>query len=137
MKALPRSTGKTVAKRGSDKDRTITDRTIAPKLKLWVVFDERVKFGDGRAQLLELIDQLGSIKNAVASTGMSYRAAWGYLKELEQAAGFAFLERKPGSGPGSGTQLTREAKAFLRDYRRFQHSVEERVEIAFHRAFRR
>jgi molybdate transport system regulatory protein len=101
-----------------------------------VVFDERVKFGDGRAQLLELIDQLGSIKHAVASTGMSYRAAWGYLKELEKAAGFTFLERKPGSGPGSGTQLTSEAKTFLKHFRLFQNSVQRRVETAFERAFR-
>ena len=60
--------------------RTRTEaKRIAPKLKLWVVFDERVKVGDGRAELLELIDELGSIKKAVARTGMSYRAAWGYL----------------------------------------------------------
>ena len=26
------------------------------KLKVWVVFGGRVKFGDGRAELLELID---------------------------------------------------------------------------------
>ncbi len=131
MKALPWSDHRTVAQK-----HTTVNRCIAPKLKLWVVFDERVKFGDGRAQLLELIDELGSIKNAVASTGMSYRAAWGYLKELEKAAGFAFLERKPGSGPRSGAQLTTEAKAFLRHYRLFQNSVQQRVETAFHRAFR-
>ena len=48
---------------------------ITPRLKVWVVFRGKVKFGDGRAELLALIDQLGSIKNAVARTGMSYRAA--------------------------------------------------------------
>lgn len=110
-------------------------KTVVPKIRLWVIFDDRVKFGDGRAQLLELIDQLGSIKSAVASTGMSYRAVWGYLKELESAAGFKFLERTLGSGPGSGTQLTKEAKAFLRRYRRFRNSVQERVTTAFDRSF--
>jgi molybdate transport system regulatory protein len=54
-------------------------KTVRLKLKIWVVFGERVKFGDGRAELLELIDELGSIKQAVIRFGMSYRNAWGYL----------------------------------------------------------
>jgi len=50
-----------------------------PRLKVWVVFSDRVKFGDGRAELLRLVDELGSLKKAVARSGMSYRSAWGYL----------------------------------------------------------
>jgi molybdate transport system regulatory protein len=130
MKALPRNAGKTMTK-----TRTTKTGNITPKLKLWIVFDERVKLGIGRAQLLELIGQLGSIKEAVARTGMSYRAAWGYLKELESAAGFRFLERTPGSGPRSGARLTNQAKAFLSNYRLFQGKVEQTVETAFKRSF--
>lgn len=61
---------------------------LKSKLKVWVVFDGRVKFGDGRAQLLERVDALGSLRQAVTGMGMSYRAAWGYLRELERAGGF-------------------------------------------------
>lgn len=100
-----------------------------------MVFAGRVKFGDGRAQLLELIDGLGSIKKAVARTGMSYRAAWGYLQELEAAAGFKFLERTRGSGPRSGARLTKEAKAFLRRYRGFRRTLSRTVDRDFRRAF--
>lgn len=88
------------------------------RLKVWIVFGDRVKFGDGRAELLALIDELGSIKRAVARFGMSYRNAWGYIRELEAAAGFKFLERRPGGGPRSGTRLTKNGQAFLRDYAR-------------------
>ena len=45
---------------------------ISARFKVWVVFGEQVKMGDGRARLLELIDELGSIKKAVAGFGMSY-----------------------------------------------------------------
>ena len=31
-----------------------------PRLKLWVVFGGRVKFGEGRAELLEAVERLGS-----------------------------------------------------------------------------
>ena len=106
------------------------------KLKVWVVFGERVKFGDGRAELLELIDELGSIRQAVARFGMSYRSAWGYLRELERAAGFKFLERRPGGGPASGTRLTRKGKEFLARYRRFRRGVDAAVDRHFTQAFK-
>ena len=107
------------------------------KLKVWVVFVNQVKFGDGRAELLELIDELGSIKRAVARFGMSYRNAWGYLRELERAAGFKFLERPPGGGPASGTQLTRKGKEFLARYRRFRQGADEVIARRFAKAFPR
>jgi len=109
---------------------------VRHKLKVWVVFQGRVKFGDGRAQLLELIDGLGSLKKAVARLGMSYRNAWGYLRELEKAAGFKILERGPGGGPASGTRLTRRGRQFLSRYRRFREGVEKGAGRQFQKAFR-
>jgi molybdenum-dependent DNA-binding transcriptional regulator ModE len=50
---------------------------MQPRIKVWVVFGDRTKLGDGRARLFELIDELGSIKKAVARMGMSYRALRG------------------------------------------------------------
>ncbi len=108
---------------------------MRPKLKVWVVFGDRVKFGDGRARLLELIDELGSIKQAVARVGMSYRSAWGYLRELEEAAGFKLLERRPGAGPRSGARLTDEGKAFVRRYRRFRAGLDRAAARDFTRSF--
>ncbi|HSB78462.1 MAG TPA: LysR family transcriptional regulator [Candidatus Methylomirabilis sp.] len=110
---------------------------MKPKLKVWVVFGEGVKFGDGRAQLLQLIDELGSIKKAVARFGMSYRSAWGYLQELERAAGFRLLERRSGGGPGSGTRLTKKGREFLAQYRRFRLGIDGVVARQFARSFRR
>jgi len=72
---------------------------MKPKLRVWVTFGEDLKFGDGRARLLELIDARGSLKKAAQELEMSYRNAWGYLRDLETAAGFKFVERVPGAGP--------------------------------------
>ncbi len=107
------------------------------KLKVWIVFDRHVKFGDGRAQLLELIDDLGSIQKAVRRLHMSYRSAWGYLRDLERSAGFKFLERRPGAGPGSGTRLTARGRRFLDRYWRFRRALDPLVERRFARAFDR
>src|SRR5512145_316352 len=107
------------------------------KLKVWIVFGDRVKLGDGRAQLLELIDELGSLRKAVARLEMSYRNAWGYLRDLEQAAGFKLLERHAGGGPAGGMHLTKRGREFVATYRRFRKQVDATVDRQFTRTFPR
>ncbi len=107
---------------------------MKPKLKAWIVFPGGTKFGEGRARLLRLVEAEGSLKGAVERMGMSYRAAWGYMRELEKAAGHAFLERA-GSGPGAGTRLTVEARAFLAAFSAFHGSVQASTTRAFRAAF--
>lgn len=99
------------------------------------MFGEQLKFGDGRARLLELIEERGSLRKAAAEFEMSYRNAWGYLRELERAAGFKFVERVPGGGPRSGMRLTKAGKRFLARYRRFRSGLDGAVKRHFERAF--
>lgn len=110
---------------------------MRPKFRVWVVFGDRAKLGDGRARLLELIDELGSIKKAVARFGMSYRSAWGYLKELERAAGFKLLTRTPGGGPLGGTRLTKAGRRFLDRYWRFSRGAEAAITRQFAKSFKK
>src|SRR5262247_2913995 len=98
---------------------------MEPKIRVWVVFGKQLKLGAGRAQLLRLIDERGSLRRAAAEFGMSYRNAWGYLQELEQAAGFRFVERTPGAGPRSGMRLTAAGRDFLACYQKFRGGLEE------------
>src|SRR5438094_7379668 len=86
---------------------------MKPKLRVWVTFGDDLKFGDGRARLLEAIEQRGSLKKAAEAFEMSYRNAWGYLRELEHAAGFKFVERAPGGGPEGVWGRTAAAKRSL------------------------
>jgi molybdate transport system regulatory protein len=121
--------------------RAATARAAAPtrieaKLRVWVVFGGRVKFGDGRAGLLERVAALGSFKKAVEEVGMSYRGAWGYFRELERAAGMRLLERHPGGGPRGGTRLTPEGRRFLDQYRRFRRGLDREAARRFQRSFR-
>jgi molybdate transport repressor ModE-like protein len=109
--------------------------TLEPKLKVWIVFGDRVKFGHGRAQLLQTIDELGSLRKAAAQLGMSYRSVWGYLRALETAAGFPFLERRVGGKGRGGTTLTPEGRAFLARYLAFRHQVDALAEQQFVRSF--
>ncbi len=108
---------------------------MKPKLKVWVMFGDTVKFGQGRAALLRLIDELGSIKQAVERFEMSYRNAWGYLRELERAAGFPLLERQPGGSRAAGTRLTPQGREFVDRYDRFERDLESSMARCFSRAF--
>jgi molybdate transport system regulatory protein len=109
--------------------------TLAPKMKVWIVLADQVQFGHGRAQLLRAIDDLGSIRKAAAQFGMSYRRAWGYLRELEAAAGFPFLERHVGRWGRGGTVLTPEGRAFLVQYERSRAQVESDIAQHFAACF--
>ena len=110
---------------------------MKPRIKVWVGFGDDLKFGDGRARLLERIGKRGSLQKAAAEFEMSYRNAWGYLGELERAAGFKFLERTAGGGPLSGMRLTEEAKRFLSRYWKFREALARAAKHEFERTFRR
>jgi len=109
---------------------------VRPKLRVWVVFGKRLKFGDGRAQLLELIDARGSLRQAAAELDMSYRNAWGYLQDLEKAAGFKLVARAPDGTLRSGMRLTPNGREFLACYRKFQRSLDRAAGRHFDRTFR-
>ena len=108
---------------------------MKPKLRVWVTFGDDFKFGDGRARLLALIDEHGSLRQAAGEFEMSYRHAWGYLRDLEQAAGFKFVERA-GGGPRSGMRLTAAGREFVERYRRFRAGLDTAMQREFQRTFK-
>ena len=109
-------------------------RNLGVKAKFWLTLGPRTLFGDGKAKLLECVDELGSLRSAAQSMGMSYRHAWGLLRELDKAAGFAFLEHS-GAGARTCLRLTDEGRRFLEAYRRFRAPLIDAVEARFHRVF--
>ena len=109
-------------------------RSLGVKAKFWLTIGPRTLFGDGKADLLEAVDRLGSLRSAAQSMGMSYRHAWGLLRELDLAAGFAFLEHS-GTGPRSRLRLTDDGRAFIAAYRRFRAPLGKVVEARFRHIF--
>ena len=54
-------------------------------VRLRLVFGDEAMFGPGKADLLRLIGETGSIAEAGRRMGMSYRRAWGLVEELNRA----------------------------------------------------
>lgn len=104
---------------------------VVPRQKLWLERNGRIAFSDYRVGLLERIGELGSLAAAAESLGLSYRRAWGKIKELEANLGVRLVVSEVG-GPGGGhTRLTPLGQDFVAAYRRFQR----RLEVALGEAF--
>lgn len=86
--------------------------------------DDRVIFGDGRARLLILIGETGSLRKAAEEMGMSYRHAWGIVKEMNAAAGKPLVTSERGGASGGRTVLTPLATSLLSEYEKTRREME-------------
>ncbi|HTM78875.1 MAG TPA: winged helix-turn-helix domain-containing protein [Devosia sp.] len=84
--------------------------------------------GPGRADLMELIAETGSISAAGKRMGMSYKRAWGLVQALNEGFGFALVETSRGGSAQGGAHLTDAGQAVLAHYRTMQ--ARTRVAIA-------
>ncbi|GGU75187.1 molybdenum-dependent transcriptional regulator [Pseudomonas laurentiana] len=73
-----------------------------------------------RIALLQHIGEQGSITRAAKSAGISYKAAWDAIDELNNLAGTPLVERSVGGRGGGGAKLTEEGARVLRLYQRLQ-----------------
>jgi molybdate transport system regulatory protein len=95
--------------------------------KIWLEKDSRVLFGEGRGQLLQAIDDHGSLAQAAKAMHMSYRAAWGRLKASEDRLGFPLAEKDTAQGKKGGLHLTPQGKALLVQYSHIHQAMEALV----------
>ena len=73
-----------------------------------------------RIALLGHIAEQGSITRAAKSAGLSYKAAWDAIDELNHLAQKPLVERSVGGKGGGGARLTAEGERVLRLYQRLQ-----------------
>ncbi|NWC94811.1 MULTISPECIES: TOBE domain-containing protein [unclassified Pseudomonas] len=73
-----------------------------------------------RIALLQHIAEQGSITRAAKSAGLSYKAAWDAIDELNNLAQKPLVERSVGGKGGGGAKLTAEGQRVLRLYQRLQ-----------------
>jgi molybdate transport system regulatory protein len=104
---------------------------FVPRQKLWLERDGRLVMSDYRVRLLELVAQTGSLAQAASALGLSYRRAWGKVKEIEANLGLPLVESEVGGAGGGHTVLTAEGRAFVASYRSFQARMAEALDHAF------
>ena len=84
------------------------------KSSQWIVDqNNNIIIGEGRAKILEHIDQTGSMNQTARLMKMSYKAVWSKIKATEKHmnACIVHTDRKEGS------RLSREGKELLKNYK--------------------
>lgn len=109
-------------------------QALKVKSKIWIEFQEEVVFGLGRIKLFQAIEKTGSMSQAAAVLGMSYRAAWGKVTATEERLSLQLVERQQGNRR-NGTRLTPAGKELLHHYSIFQQEVQEQVDQLFENHF--
>ncbi|MBU6443667.1 MAG: LysR family transcriptional regulator [Alphaproteobacteria bacterium] len=87
------------------------------RLTIRVDFPAGGAFGPGKARLLELIDELKSIRRAAVAMDMSYRQAWLLVQGAEEIFGGPIVETAIGGTHGGGSTLTALGRELVARYR--------------------
>lgn len=108
---------------------------FSPRAKLWLEHDGKLVMSDYRVRILEIIADTGSLAKAASEMKLSYRRAWGKVKEMEENLGYPLVHSEVGGAGGGHTTLTLEGERFVTAYRRFRDRVTAAVEAAFREEF--
>ncbi|MEL6768433.1 MAG: winged helix-turn-helix domain-containing protein [Pseudomonadota bacterium] len=96
--------------------------TGGPVLRLRLVWPGRGMLGPGKADLLALIDETGSISAAGRAMGMSYKRAWTLVSTLNDMFAEPLVDRARGGTQGGGAALTKTGREVLAHYRALEES---------------
>jgi len=99
--------------------------------KVWLEIDGAPVFGQGREQLLRLIQTTSSINAAAKEMGIPYRKAWTYLDAMEKRLGYPLVSRQKGGAGGGKSFLTPEALQLLEGFDILQDGVKAFVDGRF------
>ena len=101
-------------------------RAVA-KTRIRVLFGSAYAIGPGKADLLQAIEQAGSISAAARSMGMSYRRAWLLVDTMNQCFREPVVDTATGGKGGGGAQITAFGQAVLRCYRAMESDAEASI----------
>ncbi|MCB2095838.1 MAG: LysR family transcriptional regulator [Rhodobacteraceae bacterium] len=97
-------------------------------LKLRVVVQGGDWLGPGKADLLQFIDQTGSISAAGKRMGMSYKRAWGLVEVLNRMFAEPLVNASRGGAAHGGAALTPMGHRVLALFRQMQSTAASAVE---------
>lgn len=97
---------------------------MAPRLRLRLYFDDGAFIGPGKAELLALIGETGSISAAAARMGMSYKRAWSLVEVLNAMFAVPLVLSSRGGARGGGAALTETGRQVLAAYTELQTAAD-------------
>lgn len=109
----------------TESDMEFLDEVVRRKgihVQLWLEGEDGEGFGRGRVELLQLVDELGSLSKAAKQLGMSYRGAWGKIKKAERIAGETLVDAS--GTKRDGYSLTPAGRELVQRFQQWYADVE-------------
>jgi len=100
---------------------------LSSRVKLWIQSGKEPIAGEGKIELLLAVEKEKSLNRAARKLGMSYRHAWGVIREFERKLGFKVVAAARGGIRGGGTRLTKRGQALVKEYKQMSEALEEIV----------
>ena len=89
--------------------------TCRPRIRIKAGQD--IALGPGKIDLLEAIENTGSISAGARELGLSYRRAWDLVDTMNHCFKHPLVARVKGGKGGGGAQLTADGREMLKLYR--------------------
>jgi molybdate transport system regulatory protein len=106
------------------------------RVKIWIEDEEQnLIFGGGKTEVLQLIDETGSISKAAQRVGMNYKKAWSHIKILEKNIEDELVVTQKGQGEQSGSCLTPKAREVIQTYKILQYDIKKYADKRFKELF--
>ncbi len=87
------------------------------KPRFRVTAGDRIALGPGKVDLLEAIQQFGSISKAAKEINLSYRRAWDMVDTMNQCFKQPLVQSSTGGKGGGGAHLTELGEEIMHHYR--------------------
>ena len=98
------------------------------RVRCWIDIDGERFFGPGRAELLQLIHETGSISSAARSMGMSYKKAWAMVDGMNTQGKRPYVVAQKGGQEGGGTYLTPAGLKMLAAYQKLDLQLDRLID---------
>lgn len=89
------------------------NKSLAVNGSIWIECNGERFFGPGPVELLERINETGSINQAAKQMKMSYKKAWEIINMLNAQSSSPLVVTQTGGASGGGSVISAEAKELI------------------------
>lgn len=105
------------------------------KANFWIEKKGKVVLSSWRVDLLEAVEDTGSISAAASKMGISYRRAWDKIHECEERLEVKLVDTQTGGTGGGGSRLTPVAKDYIQRFHSFSSGLNGIISQRFQEYF--
>ncbi len=115
-------------------DMSLENRKLHEQVRLRIYGDDLI-FGPGVAQIMELVEETGSLAEACRQMKMAYSKGWKIVKRAEDNLGFSLMDGTSGGKSGGRMVLTEQGRDFLKRYQAMDAELKAEAQALFEKYF--